>query len=368
MATFRAASLVSVTEVEKLVARLAEQQQVAESQRAQLAMRLSANNRDEETQRLLAQTELGLRDVKTALRELSGEKDKLVAARGAAKDAKEADRKRRAPAPATAPGTKLGKFTVPTWISGRAPMLLEASKDGKALQTTDLAKRDCFILGRQPELCHVTLEHASVSRQHVAILHGAPPGATEPGWFLVDLGSAHGTGASAPGQPLGRVKGEVPFALVPGASFRIGKSSRVYTVKEDARRARGSKPAPTVPERPRAAGSDDDDDDDDDEDDDMMHPDDRPAEAAPTKRKREDPAPAPEAPRRGAPPAPAAAPAAAAAASDPTPAAAAPKWTAAEVNKMTVPKLKAALTELGLETSGLKAVLKERLLGAINAA
>jgi len=120
-----------------------------------------------------------------------------------------------------------------------------------------------------------------------------------------------------------------------------------------------------VPERPRVQGSDDDEDDDDD---DMMHPDDRPVEAAPAKRKREDPAPAPEAARRGAPPAPEAAPAGAAAASDPTPAAAAPKWTAAEVNKMTLPKLKAALTELGLETSGLKAVLKERLLGAINAA
>ena len=43
-------------------------------------------------------------------------------------------------------------------------------------------------------------------------------------------------------------------------------------------------------------------------------------------------------------------------------AAAAPKWTTAEVNKMTVPKLKAALTELGLDTSGLKAVLKGRLM------
>jgi hypothetical protein len=31
---------------------------------------------------------------------------------------------------------------------------------------------------------------------------------------------------------------------------------------------------------------------------------------------------------------------------------------------MTVPKLKAALTELGLDTSGLKAVLKERLMGS----
>ena len=32
---------------------------------------------------------------------------------------------------------------------------------------------------------------------------------------------------------------------------------------------------------------------------------------------------------------------------------------------MTVPKLKAALTELGLATDGLKKVLKERLLAAL---
>ena len=43
----------------------------------------------------------------------------------------------------------------------------------------------------------------------------------------------------------------------------------------------------------------------------------------------------------------------------------APKWTVGEVNKMTVPKLKAALTELGLATDGLKKVLKERLLAAL---
>ena len=39
-----------------------------------------------------------------------------------------------------------------------------------------------------------------------------------------------------------------------------------------------------------------------------------------------------------------------------------PKWSQAEVDAMTVPKLKAALTELGCETSGLKAVLKARLV------
>ena len=51
-------------------------------------------------------------------------------------------------------------------------------------------------------------------------------------------------------------------------------------------------------------------------------------------------------------------------AAEPAPAAA-PKWTVGEVNKMTVPKLKAALTELGLATDGLKKVLKERLLAAL---
>eukprot|EP00964_Phaeocystis_antarctica_P056834 scaffold33574_cov67-Phaeocystis_antarctica.AAC.1 len=39
--------------------------------------------------------------------------------------------------------------------------------------------------------------------------------------------------------------------------------------------------------------------------------------------------------------------------------------TPAEAAKLTVPKLKAELTERGLETSGLKAVLLERLLAAL---
>ena len=46
----------------------------------------------------------------------------------------------------------------------------------------------------------------------------------------------------------------------------------------------------------------------------------------------------------------------------PSPPSAAPKWSQAEVDAMTVPKLKAALTEHGCETSGLKAVLKARLV------
>ena len=48
--------------------------------------------------------------------------------------------------------------------------------------------------------------------------------------------------------------------------------------------------------------------------------------------------------------------------------AAAPRWTGPEINKMTVPRLKAALKELGLATNGVKAALKKRLIDAMSRA
>ena len=45
----------------------------------------------------------------------------------------------------------------------------------------------------------------------------------------------------------------------------------------------------------------------------------------------------------------------------------APRWTRQQVDAMTVPKLRAALTELGLDVSGLKAALRQRLLDAMKA-
>jgi hypothetical protein len=47
---------------------------------------------------------------------------------------------------------------------------------------------------------------------------------------------------------------------------------------------------------------------------------------------------------------------------------AAPRWTGPEINKMTVPRLKEALKELGLATDGLKAALKKRLIDAMSRA
>ena len=66
------------------------------------------------------------------------------------------------------------------------------------------------------------------------------------------------------------------------------------------------------------------------------------------------------------PPAPPPAPAAQMDVDAPAPAA--PRWTGPEINKMTVPRLKAALKELGLATDGYKAALKKRLIDAMSRA
>ena len=67
-----------------------------------------------------------------------------------------------------------------------------------------------------------------------------------------------------------------------------------------------------------------------------------------------------------APPAPPPAPAAQMDVDAPAPAA--PRWTGPEINKMTVPRLKAALKDLGLATNGVKAALKKRLIDAMSRA
>ncbi|KAJ1457379.1 hypothetical protein M885DRAFT_515504 [Pelagophyceae sp. CCMP2097] len=281
MASFRAASLVSVADVEALLGQLGDTLITCESQRARLHMQLHSNTKSEATSALLAQVERSIRDVKLTLKDLEAEKVKLGAARKAAQDAKDADTKRRAPAAATPPGTKLGKYVVPSWIGGRSKALLVARKDGKVVQTLDLAKKDCFVFGRQPELCHIVLEHASVSRQHVVLIHGKP--GQESCWHIIDLGSAHGSGLAAPAAAgekavMRRLKPDEAMPLVVGSSFRIGKSSRIYTFEADARAAQRSArtraaaaPAGAPPTAAAAAaaleGDDASDDDEDDEDD-----------------------------------------------------------------------------------------------------
>ncbi|CAH0375423.1 unnamed protein product [Pelagomonas calceolata] len=88
-----------------------------------------------------------------------------------------------------------------------------------------------------------------------------------------------------------------------------------------------------------------------------------PAAAAPAPPAPAAPVAAPVAPVVAPPPAPVAQMDV-----EPAPAAAAPRWTGPEINKMTVPRLKAALKDLGLATDGVKAALKKRLIDAMSRA
>mmetsp|Transcript_12300 Transcript_12300/g.40202 ORF Transcript_12300/g.40202 Transcript_12300/m.40202 type:complete len:253 (+) Transcript_12300:120-878(+) len=220
--------LVTVLEMESLLERVEARARDCETQRLQLSGQAALLESE-----WLLKTEAMIRELKAMSRELEGEKSRLATAQEGLHEAAASAAKRRKTEgshPRTAPGTTLGKFVVPEWIDGRTPATLVASKGDKTVATLDLAKRDCFVFGRQPELCHVTLDHASVSRQHAVLLHGAPPESRH-GWFLIDLGSAHGTLIQTPSSDdMKRCRPDTPYALPFGTSFKIGKSSRLYTL------------------------------------------------------------------------------------------------------------------------------------------
>ena len=73
-----------------------------------------------------------------------------------------ADKRRRAPAAATPAGTKLGKYVVPEWISGRTPALLKATSKipfGSALALASAALYR--VSGQRSSGCLVTSRRES---------------------------------------------------------------------------------------------------------------------------------------------------------------------------------------------------------------
>ncbi|KAM9316890.1 kanadaptin [Gastrophryne carolinensis] len=84
----------------------------------------------------------------------------------------------------------------PDW-SGRPQALysLEVLKGGAILSTKSLNDSSWVVVGRLP-ICHLPLEHPSVSRFHAVLQYRAVPGPEpdqETGFYVYDLGSTHGT-------------------------------------------------------------------------------------------------------------------------------------------------------------------------------
>ncbi|XP_053568633.1 kanadaptin [Bombina bombina] len=87
-------------------------------------------------------------------------------------------------------------YKEPSW-SGRPSTIysLEILKGGSIMSTKSLDGLSWTLFGRLPS-CPVSLEHPSVSRYHAVLQYRQVPGTEpdqEPGFYIYDLGSTHGT-------------------------------------------------------------------------------------------------------------------------------------------------------------------------------
>jgi hypothetical protein len=112
-------------------------------------------------------------------------------------------------------------YEVPSW--GALPQddfSLEVLKNGLVIDTIVLSKQDHFVIGRQPDVCDITMEHPSISRIH-AILQYRDDGAL----MILDMKSAHGTYVNKAAMTEG-----VYQRLYVGDFVKFGASSRSYIV------------------------------------------------------------------------------------------------------------------------------------------
>ena len=94
--------------------------------------------------------------------------------------------------------------------------MLDAIKDGSVIASFDVSQRSVSVLGRHSQLADIVADHASISRQHCAIVHG-----TDGGVYAVDLKSAHGSFVNGT-----RLVPNERVLLMPGDRVTLGGSSR----------------------------------------------------------------------------------------------------------------------------------------------
>ncbi|XP_066474749.1 kanadaptin isoform X2 [Tiliqua scincoides] len=105
---------------------------------------------------------------------------------------------------------------------------LEAVKGGAVLGGLGLVGRSWWLVGRAPS-CDLSLAHPSVSRHHAVLQRRPPPGAgdgPEPGLYLYDLGSAHGSFLNK-----ARVPPRTYCRVRVGHVLRFGGSSRLFVLQ-----------------------------------------------------------------------------------------------------------------------------------------
>jgi pSer/pThr/pTyr-binding forkhead associated (FHA) protein len=112
----------------------------------------------------------------------------------------------------------------PSWaeINHRAERTrLEVMKGGAVIDKVVVGKKAFHVLGRNSEMSDVVLEHESISRKHVAVVHNVRGGV-----FLYDMGSQHGTYLDG-----AKLSPREYHAFREGQTLTVGQSSRKYVLK-----------------------------------------------------------------------------------------------------------------------------------------
>ncbi|CAF0737226.1 unnamed protein product [Rotaria sordida] len=115
-------------------------------------------------------------------------------------------------------------FEIPKWAGKPvAGLHLDVVKEGKLIQKLMIDEKKCYFFGRNKELCDFTIDHASCSRVHAALLWHKD--LNRP--FLIDLGSTHGTF-------IGHIQLEnhKPQQVHIDSEIHFGESSRIYIIRE----------------------------------------------------------------------------------------------------------------------------------------
>nr|XP_057946792.1 kanadaptin isoform X2 [Doryrhamphus excisus] len=123
-------------------------------------------------------------------------------------------------------------YTEPQW-GGPAPddaYALEILKNGTIVDRVPLTHKSYFVVGRLP-VCDVSLEHPSISRYHAVIQFRQQPGETEsigeePGFYIRDLGSTHGTVVNK-----NKIPPKTYIRLRVGHVLKFGGSTRLFILQ-----------------------------------------------------------------------------------------------------------------------------------------
>lgn len=96
-------------------------------------------------------------------------------------------------------------------------------KEDKLIQKFMIDEKKCYLFGRNSQICQLTLDHASCSRVHSALVYHKFLNIV----YLVDLGSTHGTFIGSV-----RLEPHKPTQVHVGASFHFGASTRNFILRE----------------------------------------------------------------------------------------------------------------------------------------